>query len=1335
MRFKILLAFLLLANLPLAFAQDPIVYSRCARTTDTIEISGNVTINGVSQAASRQMKGLDIYDVLPDVSNFFGDFTAPCDLVYRDGAGQEKILYNCSASSTDASACAALDPAVSFDGKTIAFSVFRGKLYQHRENVDFRVLEPTADAGNIGWTDLPNKKLKSNGAHLHTVDVATGALSVNPFEPGIYDSGPAFLANGRIAFTSNRDGNTSTVVWRTTASAQGTRIWTIDQNWRNLDLASHHSLSQEQHPYLLKNGRLAYSSWQILGAKPFKYTNGSTGGFDTLANLFHIYTQNPDGGSNFAFYGQHSGDHADSYFGVSHLAAHFITQTTDERVWFGDYYRGNNNGLGIVVGVMPEPEGQEGIAPEEAENLADVFAPRDAINFASWSTSNDSVSKSMPAPGVKHRDYENDLIFAGKVGHPAALTENGLMLAWGKGACSTVAANEIFVDLGLDVPPKTSGSGAGVAMNMMTHLDTNTPGCDVGLYRATAIPSQHPSDLEMIVDSPDWHELMARAVVPYNAIHGREKPTDIPSSELNNQNPLLAHGTPFGLLGAASITDRETHPKQGIKFAGEQQFNLQGTDTINYADEDLCGVRILSLLPNRDRNTSYHTSNLLGERVGILGEFPVINRDAAGNRVDDPSGNPDTSFLVRMPANAPYLMQGIDCNGRTLNTDMSWQSLRPGEEKVCGGCHVHSRPSRITFEQSYAATTHYTVPRLGEGKVPLLTGKNGNNVAQRTVTGNILQLDFARDIAPIFARRCTACHGGSTPEAELALDRPGDHDNNSQSPSTWWCLVGDDQQDCLSANKFFTGEGNNDTSFRRPQVSRYIRAFNSLGSLLYWKAANKRTDNNTDGSHADDLDFGADHPTTITAEELGLLSRWIDIGAPGGAKELLDTQKPTLHLTATRKSNLLFTLNIGTVDIGSGIAANSLIVCIIDSNNNCRNIAGPAEVSGITTVDLAEALSEPTVEVFASVNDLAGNITEVRRTLRFLASHAIAKDASQLANDKDLSKNVELIDPQQLIDQAPKGSTLKIPSGTYGQGLVINKSLTLDLSGVLLLGVVNSKAIVNIDCNDCTVQLENFHGDGNQAGCLFGNCAGVKVEGSNFDVSIKNSVINNTVMGILSDNRGGSLLIENTLIENTGLNDRSQTLAHGVYAGRIDNLIFRNSTVRAVFGNGHLIKSRAINTLIEQSNLLGLHGLQSRTIDFPCGGNLTVSSSTLQHGKNSDNADVISIGTEKRVCNGHVRPSRVKLSNNWIIIERTRSASERGRNRGKTRLFTWRAPIRGFIANDNNIIEKTGVWSLDTNGRLPELSLSNRVFLSRKQVGLATNELPLRLNQYMDSKK
>jgi hypothetical protein len=65
----------------------------------------------------------------------------------------------------------------------------------------------------------------------------------------------------------------------------------------------------------------------IGGGLPFRHGNGTIGGFTTLSNLFHLYTQRPDGAVPFAFFGQHSGDHSPtSSIGSGHNAARFVAR-------------------------------------------------------------------------------------------------------------------------------------------------------------------------------------------------------------------------------------------------------------------------------------------------------------------------------------------------------------------------------------------------------------------------------------------------------------------------------------------------------------------------------------------------------------------------------------------------------------------------------------------------------------------------------------------------------------------------------------------------------------------------------------------------------------------------------------------------------------------------------------------------------------------------------------------------------------------------------------------------------------------------------------------------
>ena len=121
-------------------------------------------------------------------------------------------------------------------------------------------------------------------------------------------------------------------------------------------------------------------------------------------------------------------------------------------------------------------------------------------------------------------------------------------------------------------------------------------------------------------------------------------------------------------------------------------------------------------------------------------------------------------------------------------------------------------------------------------------------------------------------------------------------------------------------------------------------------------------------------------------------------------------------------------------------------------------------------------------------------------------------------------------------------------------------------------------------------------------------------------------------MGILTDNRGGQLVVEDSLIENTGLKDQSDTLGHGLYAGNIDSLILRRSTIRNVNSSGHILKSRAPVTILENVRLLGDQGFHSRSIDMPCGGMLRMKNSVIQHGVNSENEEEREYKTSSYRC-------------------------------------------------------------------------------------------------------
>src|SRR5206468_5985742 len=135
-------------------------------------------------------------------------------------------------------------------------------------------------------------------------------------------------------------------------------------------------------------------------------------------------------------------------------------------------------------------------------------------------------------------------------------------------------------------------------------------------------------------------------------------------------------------------------------------------------------VRILAMEPTTDRkgaDAGRRFFNHAGERLRILGEIP-LRKWGAANQPKDPDGNPDTSFLAKIPADVPFTFQTLDKDGRVLNMAQTWHQVRPGEiRNDCGGCHAHSQKP-TPFKDTAAARPDYVIFDA-VSHTPLLTTK------------------------------------------------------------------------------------------------------------------------------------------------------------------------------------------------------------------------------------------------------------------------------------------------------------------------------------------------------------------------------------------------------------------------------------------------------------------------------------------------------------------------------------------------------------------------------------------------------------------------------------
>jgi hypothetical protein len=114
----------------------------------------------------------------------------------------------------------------------------------------------------------------------------------------------------------------------------------------------------------------------------------------------------------------------------------------------------------------------------------------------------------------------------------------------------------------------------------------------------------------------------------------------------------------------------------------------------------------------------------------------------------------DGSACFLVPANANIILQVLDKNYLSLQTERTFVDYMPGEVRGCVGCHE--------VPQS-AASAAVLVPRKAMKRPPSVPGPQpGEKDGSRS-------LDYAADVQPVLDRHCIKCHGAKDPKGELNL--------------------------------------------------------------------------------------------------------------------------------------------------------------------------------------------------------------------------------------------------------------------------------------------------------------------------------------------------------------------------------------------------------------------------------------------------------------------------------------------------------------------------------------------------------------------------------------
>jgi hypothetical protein len=774
---------------------------------------------------------------------------ANADLMLLRPDGKEEVLVKGGEDGAIA------DPMVSIDGEWVFYSHVQGLKGTSQHG------QPPFGGGDIYKIHVKSRQIvrlthqeytPNTGAGNWSSDCRKNEKDKNWLNYGVLNMGACPLPGGRLVFTSNRN------AFRPPKHPSPVQqLFVMDDDGKNVECIGHLNLGMALHPVVLKDGRIMFSSLESQGLRS--------------SIMWGLWNINPDG-TNWgpmisAFL---PGEGAPNAF-------HFQTQLTDGSIVAEEYYNQNNSGFGTYLKLPPAaPDGSPPFGPGYTNDPRNPplregrfdnglgqyrrlpFTPHGIESLTRFAPAQDS-----PAGPSVRGDKTSPKV--GKFTHPAAAPDNHLLTCYSPGPAN--------------------------------HQYTHLPMIDGGLYLIkSGKPIDEPGQMLLIKNDPDFNEQWPRALVSYKRIYGIDEPRTLPTLKNDGKlSPHLPEGTPFGLVGTSSFYKRESYPngvvppgKVTSTFAGGRDsrgyqgldpFNTrengaslnwvnQGGDAGLYANEDIHAVRILAMEPTTDRNRGPKSGRQFyshaHERLRVLGEIP-LRKFTSDQQPLDPDGNPDTSFLAKIPTDVAYTFQTLDKDGMVLNMAQTWHQSRPGEiRNDCGGCHAHSQKP-TDFNLTLAAKKDYPVFDLTQ-KAPLVTSKANdksgkqwdakNETGLRYVEG-VHNVEYYRDIKPILERSCVACHTSKVenPPAKLVLDDDAKMDISyvGKVAGTYFRLAADRQG--KFGHKPIIG------AWRQQNASRYIREFQSRRSLLVWKILGRRTDGWTNDDFSSEAVAG--DPTTL----------------------------------------------------------------------------------------------------------------------------------------------------------------------------------------------------------------------------------------------------------------------------------------------------------------------------------------------------------------------------------------------------------------------------------------------------------------------------------------
>ncbi|HYA38145.1 MAG TPA: hypothetical protein VEI74_07770, partial [Candidatus Methylomirabilis sp.] len=540
-------------------------------------------------------------------------FHAGGDLYVRDISSPSGTEQNITSAYTQGRGDVS-DPEVSYDGKKILFSM------KGPRDATWNIWEYNRDTNTL-------RRVIQDDAVANQGD----------------DVDPAYLPDGRIVFSSNRqqktiqtvgyryvdeyDRETSTVLH--VMNADGTGIEQISFNQ-----------SHDRNPTVLMDGRILYSRWDHVGDR----------------NQFSIFHANPDGTGLFVHYGAHSQV-------VSYLHPR---EMPDGRIMSDamPLSRTNEGGALLIIDDnnfseidQPAP----GTAPGAS---AQVQASFDAIDFGAMVSSTGRFTTPYP-------------LWDG--------TNRALVSFTPGGRTTTVVQQDLLTgQTGPVIVEKTPAYGV-----YMLDLNAKTLRAIVlPKVNANGDPVEFVTDAVALMARPKPKILTSGGV---DAARQSRGVTSITVGSIYDTEPARNRMT-NNVLSAQELADGISIPMMN------NRNNLCPDGRPRYPNCDTRdSVADIAKLKDPSPSTGTAPDKRPGRFLRVVKAVPTpagISREALGETTFEMQQimgyvevEPDGSIAFEAPADTALGISVLDRYGRALQTHTSWIQGRPGEAVFCNGCH------------------------------------------------------------------------------------------------------------------------------------------------------------------------------------------------------------------------------------------------------------------------------------------------------------------------------------------------------------------------------------------------------------------------------------------------------------------------------------------------------------------------------------------------------------------------------------------------------------------------------------------------------------------------